>query len=109
MTEIEVGESVTLICPVSEKEGKFFHWYKQPLGYRAQKIAAGILGVITVTEQFKEPRFTISKGQDQYLFTIRNVTKGDQAIYFCQNGTAYAQDIVNSTFLAVNGKYMFYF
>uniref|UniRef100_A0A3Q1H9W6 Ig-like domain-containing protein n=1 Tax=Anabas testudineus TaxID=64144 RepID=A0A3Q1H9W6_ANATE len=71
----EIGGNVTLQCLVSEKEGKFVHWYKQSLGYMSKS---------------------------QYFLTIRNVTKEDEATYSCQTGTAYSQTFANSTYLAVN-------
>lgn len=93
-----------MTCPVMETEGKFFHWYKQPLGHMVQKIAAAILGKVTRTEQFKGSRFTITSGVGQYFLTISNVSREDEATYFCQNGTTYLQTFVSGTFLAVNGK-----
>ncbi|XP_071314399.1 uncharacterized protein [Trachinotus anak] len=102
LTVVEVGENFTLICPVSDTEGKFFHWYKEPLGHMVEKVAAGILGTVTFTEPFKDTRFTVTKGKDQSVLTIRNVSKEDEATYFCQNGTAYEQTFVKGIFLAVN-------
>ncbi|XP_070769870.1 uncharacterized protein [Enoplosus armatus] len=104
LTMVEVGGNVSLQCPVSEKDGKFFHWYKQSLGYMIQNVAAGTFDHQTFSAQFNNPRFNIEEGKDQYLLTIRNVTKEDEATYFCQNGTAYSQSFVYGIFLAVNGK-----
>ncbi|XP_055368465.1 uncharacterized protein LOC114864886 isoform X1 [Betta splendens] len=101
VTVTDAGDYVTLICPVSDRDGSFFHWFKQPLGFMPQKVCAGILGTITVTEPFKESRFTSVNGENQNVLTIRNVSKEDEAVYFCQTGTAYAQTVANGTFLAV--------
>uniref|UniRef100_A0A4W6FAF3 Ig-like domain-containing protein n=1 Tax=Lates calcarifer TaxID=8187 RepID=A0A4W6FAF3_LATCA len=105
LTVVEPGDNVTLICPVADIGGKFFNLYKQSLGRTMYKVAAGVLGAITVNEQFKDSRFTVTKDEAQYLLTIRNVSKEDEATYFCQNGTAYSQTFGSGTFLAVNGKY----
>ncbi|XP_044061923.1 uncharacterized protein LOC122880655 [Siniperca chuatsi] len=104
LTVVKVGGNVTLQCPVSEKEGKFFHWYKQSLGYMVQTVAVGTYTQQTLSTQFNNPRFIVTGGQTQYLLTIRNVSKEDEATYFCQNGTAYSQSFVNGIFLAVNDR-----
>ncbi|XP_045898004.1 uncharacterized protein LOC123965569, partial [Micropterus dolomieu] len=104
LTVVEVGGNVTLHCPVSNKEGIFFHWYKQSLGYMVQSVATGTYTRQTLSGQFNNPRFKVTEGTAQYLLTIRNVSKEDEATYFCQSGAAYSQSIVNSTFLAVNDR-----
>lgn len=104
MTVADAGDSVSLTCPAFDNEGQFFHWFKQPVGFTPHIIGAGVLGSIRVTEQFKEPRFTITKGDKQNLLTIGNVSKQDEAIYFCQTGSAYTQTVANGTFLAVRGN-----
>ncbi|XP_074503774.1 immunoglobulin kappa light chain-like [Sebastes fasciatus] len=101
---VEVGRNVTLHCPFSKKEGQSFYWYKQSLGYLAQTVLAVIVGRITPTEQFNNPRFTATKEDTQYVLTIRNVSKEDEATYFCLNGATYSQSFVNGIFLAVNDR-----
>ncbi|XP_040903666.1 uncharacterized protein LOC121188149 [Toxotes jaculatrix] len=102
LTEVELGDSVTLICPGSATQGKFFQWYKQSLGHIAQKVASGVPSGVTVAEQFKDSRFTVTNGDDQSLLTIRNVSKEDEATYFCHSGNMYSYTYHNGTFLAVN-------
>ncbi|XP_038554922.1 uncharacterized protein LOC119888439 [Micropterus salmoides] len=104
LTVVEVGGNVTLHCPVSNKEGIFFQWYKQSLGYIFQSVATGTYTRQTLSGQFNNPRFKVTEGTAQYLLTIRNVIKEDEATYFCQSGAAYSQSIVNGTFLAVNDR-----
>ncbi|XP_034545279.1 uncharacterized protein LOC117816975 [Notolabrus celidotus] len=101
LTVIEAGGNVAFKCPVSEKEGKFFHWYKQPLGYMVQTVATGSYTKQTLTAQFKNQRFQVTEGGAHQILSIRNVSKDDEATYFCQNGTAYSQNFVNGIFLAV--------
>ncbi|XP_074505778.1 immunoglobulin kappa light chain-like [Sebastes fasciatus] len=101
---VEVGENVTLYCPFSKTEGQSFYWYKQSLGYLAQTVVAVVVGRITPTEQFNNPRFTATKEDTQYVLTIRNVSKEDEATYFCLNGGTYSQSFVNGIFLAVNDR-----
>uniref|UniRef100_A0A3Q3N481 Ig-like domain-containing protein n=1 Tax=Mastacembelus armatus TaxID=205130 RepID=A0A3Q3N481_9TELE len=105
LTEVQLGDDITFTCPVSDNEGQFFYWYKQSLGYISwYKVAAGILGVIKLSEKFQDSHLTVTKGDNQYFLNIRNVSKEDEATYFCQNGTAYSQTTINGTFLAVKGK-----
>uniref|UniRef100_A0A668RZQ5 Ig-like domain-containing protein n=1 Tax=Oreochromis aureus TaxID=47969 RepID=A0A668RZQ5_OREAU len=100
--EVEVGGNVTLYCSVTEKEGKFVHWFKQSPGYIIQTVATGSYTKQTLSEEFNNGRFTVSEGQALYFLTIRNVHKEDEATYFCQYGSAYSQTFNTSVYLAVN-------
>lgn len=102
--EVEVGGNVTLQCSVTEKEGKFVHWFKQSPGYIIQTVATGSYTKQTLSKEFNNSRFTVSEGQALYFLTIRNVRKEDEATYFCQYGSAYSQTFNTSVYLAVNGK-----
>ncbi|XP_078025784.1 immunoglobulin kappa light chain-like [Epinephelus lanceolatus] len=102
LTVVELGGNVTLQCPVSEKEDKFFFWYKQSLGYMVQTVCAAVQGQLTVSEQFDNPRFKATKGAAQYLLTITNVSKEDEATYFCHFGASYLWSFSEGIFLAVN-------
>uniref|UniRef100_A0A3Q3MGY4 Uncharacterized LOC113144091 n=1 Tax=Mastacembelus armatus TaxID=205130 RepID=A0A3Q3MGY4_9TELE len=99
---VEVGGNVTFQCKVPQKEGRFFRWYKQSLGYMGETVAVGSFNQPKLAGQFDNPRFSISEGGSKYILTIQNVTKEDEATYFCQNGTAYSQSLANGVFLAVN-------
>ncbi|XP_056239570.1 uncharacterized protein LOC130174011 [Seriola aureovittata] len=101
LTVVELGGSVTFECQVSDMK-ESFSWYKQPLGHMAQNVAAAVHGKLTVSKKFKDTRFTLREGDDQCLLTIRNVSKEDEATYFCQSGTGYLQVFNNGTFLSVN-------
>ncbi|XP_042274195.1 uncharacterized protein LOC121901469 [Thunnus maccoyii] len=104
LTVVEVGGNVTLQCPVSEKEDVFFNWYKQSLGYMVQTVAARTYNQQKLVGQFDNSRFQVTQGYNEYLLTIRNVSKEDEATYFCQNGTAYSLTLAEGTFLAVNDR-----
>ncbi|XP_051275427.1 uncharacterized protein LOC127374300 isoform X2 [Dicentrarchus labrax] len=104
LTVVELGGITTFQCPASENQSKFFHWYRQSVGYMVQTVAAVILGKITFSEPFTDSRFTVTKVDTHYFLTIRNVTKEDEATYFCQNGSPYSQSFVNGIFLAVNDR-----
>ncbi|CAJ1059007.1 uncharacterized protein LOC117816975 [Xyrichtys novacula] len=104
LTVAEAGGDVTLKCSVSEGKGTFFYWYKQPLGYMVQTVATGTYTKQTLAASFKNERFTVTEGEDHYFLSIRNVSKDDEATYFCHSGTAYSQSFVNGIFLAVKDR-----
>ena len=103
---VEVGGNFTFQCPVLAQAGKLLSLYKQSLGQMAQTVFNLILGKLTVTEPFLDTRFTATKEDTHYLFTIRYVRKEDEATYFCLTGSTYSQSFVIGIFLAVNGKYI---
>ncbi|XP_053179650.1 uncharacterized protein LOC128362825 [Scomber japonicus] len=100
LTVVDVGDDVTFYCKVSER-GNLFHWYKQSLGEMGQLVASGI-NTVTFNDQFKESRFNITKERAHSSLIIRNISKEDEATYFCQNGTEFSPSLSNGTFLAVN-------
>lgn len=104
LIKVEVGKNVTLQCPVTEKDGKFVHWFKQSPGYMIQTVATGSYTKQTLSEEFNNGRFSVSEGQTLYFLSMRNVQKEDEATYFCQYGSAYSQTFNTSVYLAVNGK-----
>uniref|UniRef100_A0A3Q4HMF0 Ig-like domain-containing protein n=1 Tax=Neolamprologus brichardi TaxID=32507 RepID=A0A3Q4HMF0_NEOBR len=99
LIEVEVGKNVTLQCPVTEKEGKFVHWFKQSPGYIIQTVATGSYTKQTLSEEFNNGRFTVSEGQSLYFLSMRNVQKEDEATYSCQYGSAYSQTFNTSVYL----------
>ncbi|XP_053285125.1 uncharacterized protein LOC128446179 [Pleuronectes platessa] len=66
-----------------------------------QTLAKGISPDIKLQGQFDDPRFTVRKDDDLYTLTIRNISKDDEATYFCQAGEPYITPFVNGTILAV--------
>ncbi|XP_042349199.1 uncharacterized protein LOC121948028 [Plectropomus leopardus] len=102
LIEVELGGNVTLQCPVSEREDRLFHWYKQSLGRMVQTVATGIFTQQKLSAEFTNPRFNVTEGKAQYFLIITNISKEDEATYFCQKGTAYSQSFVSGVFLAVN-------
>ncbi|XP_068571575.1 contactin-4-like [Cebidichthys violaceus] len=101
LTLVELGGNVTLQCSVSEMEGKSFYWYKQPLGYMVQHVASVLVGRVTVSEEFNNPRFNVT---ERNALTIRNISKEDEATYFCLSGSRYSHSFVNGTFLVVKDR-----
>uniref|UniRef100_A0A3Q3AG05 Ig-like domain-containing protein n=1 Tax=Kryptolebias marmoratus TaxID=37003 RepID=A0A3Q3AG05_KRYMA len=108
LTVVDLGGKVTLKCNVYEKDLKFFHWFKQPLGQMVETVASMILGRETTGEKFKGSRFRATTDGTQYFLTISNISKEDEATYLCLTGTTYSQKFINATYLVVNGKIIFF-
>nr|XP_043896623.1 uncharacterized protein LOC122778627 [Solea senegalensis] len=94
----EVGADLNLTCRVSTAELILFFWYKVKFGYMIQNVAkgAGLVG------QFNNPRFKIIRNGDLYTLTIGNVSKEDEATYYCQSGEPYMVPSFQGTILVVN-------
>ncbi|XP_037636192.1 uncharacterized protein LOC119494405 isoform X2 [Sebastes umbrosus] len=102
LTVLELGDNFTLTCTFVQNEAGIFYWYKLKPGYMVQTVAAGTFNTVTLTGQFVNSRFTITNVNSEYILNIRNVSKDDEATYFCQAGSAYKMGFVNGTLLAVN-------
>ncbi|XP_043982521.1 uncharacterized protein LOC122836748 [Gambusia affinis] len=102
LTLVNIGDDITFDCNVSEKELKFVNWYKQSLGHMVEIVASVILHQTTIGEKFKGSHFAITPKGTSYDLTIFNISKEDEAAYFCHIGTTYAQKFISGTFLAVN-------
>ncbi|XP_070818787.1 cell adhesion molecule CEACAM1-like, partial [Chaetodon trifascialis] len=100
----ELGGNVTLQFQASDDNAEFFHLYKQSLGYLVQSVVAEYYGKRTISEAFRDSRFTVIKKDSQYFFTIRNVSREDEATYLFQNGSVYSQSFSSGVFLAVNDR-----
>lgn len=68
-----------------------------------ETVAEGNYDKIELQEQFRS-RFSVTKRNAQQVLDIRNVSKEDEATYFCQAGSAFLMKFFNGTYLAVNGK-----
>uniref|UniRef100_A0A3Q2CKN3 Ig-like domain-containing protein n=1 Tax=Cyprinodon variegatus TaxID=28743 RepID=A0A3Q2CKN3_CYPVA len=108
VTEVKQGENVTLTCNVTGKESGLFYWYKMKCGYLIQTVVTGYFESVNLKEPFKvfSFKFKVIKVGNVYSLIIRNIQKEDEAIYFCQAGTAYKMPFINVIKLEVivNGK-----
>ncbi|XP_077957819.1 uncharacterized protein LOC120814468 isoform X1 [Gasterosteus aculeatus] len=101
LTEAELGGNVTFQCPVSEEEeSELLYWYKQPLGCMIQTVATITFTKQTLSPQFNNSRFRVTAGETHSL-TIMNISKEDEATYFCFYGSLYSPRFGDGTFLAV--------
>ena len=96
-----LGDTVTLHCEVKRTDINYLYWFKQSPGYFSEIVASIVFESITVKPHF-DLRFTVAEGASDCNLIIRNVTKGDEANYFCRQYTL--DSWVNCTFLSVKGK-----
>uniref|UniRef100_A0A3Q4HMU1 Ig-like domain-containing protein n=1 Tax=Neolamprologus brichardi TaxID=32507 RepID=A0A3Q4HMU1_NEOBR len=104
VTVVKLGDNVTLTCVAFERG--LFYWYKLNYGYMIQTVASRNWDKILF--QTNNSRFSATKVDNIYSLTIRNVSKEDEATYFCQAGSQYSITFINGTILAVNGKHKFF-
>ena len=93
------GDTVTLHCAAKKNDDKF-HWYKQAPGYIPLTVAARVQDSITIYPPFNLT--FIVEGVSDFSLRISNVTKRDEANYFCRQ--RFFDSWINGTFLSVNGK-----
>ncbi|XP_062414496.1 uncharacterized protein LOC134107114 [Pungitius pungitius] len=99
LTVVELGGNVTFQCPVSETENKVFYWFKQRLGCTIQTVATRIYSQQTISPQFNNQRFRVTAGENS--LTIMNISKEDEATYFCLYVSGVSHRFGDGTFLAV--------
>lgn len=101
---VQPGDDFNMMCSVPENKAGLFYWYRLTTGYMVQKVAGGSFQSVKLEEEFIKMGFTIESKDTQYFLTIKNVSKRDEATYFCQAGSVYELRVINDTLLAVNGK-----
>lgn len=104
-TVANVGDNVTMSCPMSLDQTGLLYWYKQKFGYAIQTVAKGSYSEISLERQFNSSRFEPTTVNALHILHIRYVCKEDEATYFCHTGTPFEMKI-NATVLFVNGKYV---
>ncbi|XP_039454024.1 uncharacterized protein LOC116321587 [Oreochromis aureus] len=100
LTEAKLGDNVTLTCTLSGNDQGLYYWYKLNFGYMVQTIAEGSFGKIVF--QINNSRFSATKVGKVLSLNIRNVSKEDEATYFCQAGSSFSINFIYGTILAVN-------
>ncbi|RVE67538.1 hypothetical protein OJAV_G00103890 [Oryzias javanicus] len=78
--EAKLGEDVTLNCTTSGSP------------------------ILPLQEKFKNSRFKAKKSGNEYFLEIKNVSKEDEATYFCQAGTSFTMNFIYGGHLVVKGS-----
>uniref|UniRef100_A0A8C5FSZ6 Uncharacterized LOC115552295 n=2 Tax=Gadus morhua TaxID=8049 RepID=A0A8C5FSZ6_GADMO len=98
MESAGLGDTVTLHCEAQQMDCSNLYWYKQCLGCYPEMVASKVFQVATMKPHIN---LTLTEVEGACVFNliIQNVTKGDEANYFCQQYTrAYWN---NGTFLSI--------
>uniref|UniRef100_A0A3B3C198 Immunoglobulin V-set domain-containing protein n=1 Tax=Oryzias melastigma TaxID=30732 RepID=A0A3B3C198_ORYME len=80
------------------------YWHKLEFGFMIETIAFGSSPILPLQREFNNSRFKATKSGNDYFLEIKNVSKEDQATYFCQAGTSYTMSFINGSHLVVKGK-----
>uniref|UniRef100_A0A8C5HG46 Ig-like domain-containing protein n=1 Tax=Gouania willdenowi TaxID=441366 RepID=A0A8C5HG46_GOUWI len=103
LTVADINEDLTIKCNISGRDPSLFYWYKMNFGSIVKKIVSAKFGVIKLEER-NNARYNVTKVDDVYSLTIRNVSEADEGTYFCQGGTSFYIEIISSTQVIVEGK-----
>lgn len=98
---LKPGDNFILSCSVEKTESGLFYWYRMSFGTTIQTIAQGSYETINLKGKFKNSRFRVSKVSTTYFLEIINVSKEDEASYFCQAGSSYKMTFLNGSVLTV--------
>uniref|UniRef100_A0A668SBP9 Ig-like domain-containing protein n=1 Tax=Oreochromis aureus TaxID=47969 RepID=A0A668SBP9_OREAU len=102
LTVVKLGDNVTLTCALSGSDTKLFYWFKLNFGYMIQTVTSGTSVTVSLNGQLHNSRFSATKVGNVLSLTIRNVSKEDEATYFCQAGSSHNISFTNGTIVAVN-------
>uniref|UniRef100_A0A8C5C2R9 Uncharacterized LOC115552295 n=1 Tax=Gadus morhua TaxID=8049 RepID=A0A8C5C2R9_GADMO len=94
-----LGDTVTLHCESENEVCSTLYWYKQSPGCFPEMVASKLYESITLKPHIN---LTLTEGEDGvcvFHLIIPNVTKGDEANYFCQSYSRLKWN--NFTFLSV--------
>ncbi|KAF6726347.1 Ig kappa chain V-V region HP R16.7 [Oryzias melastigma] len=99
-----MGEDVTLRCKTAGYDQRMVYWHKLEFGFMIETIAFGSSPILPLQREFNSSRFKATKSGNEYFLEIKNVSKEDQATYFCQAGTSYTMSFINGSHLVVKGS-----
>ena len=78
-----LGDTVTLHCDSENTVSNYLYWYKQSPGHLHEIVASKLFDSISL-KAFFDLTLTEEEGALVFNLIIQNVTKGDEANYFCQ-------------------------
>ncbi|KAM3612150.1 uncharacterized protein V6R79_003625 [Siganus canaliculatus] len=106
LTVAELGDDLTLTCLAFGELTGLFYWYKMKAGHMIQTIARGSFHEVSLQGHFNNPRFSVTTRDSMHHLSIQNLSKQDEAAYFCQSGAAYVMTFTNATSLVVNEHFL---
>ncbi|KAF5890209.1 uncharacterized protein DAT39_020089, partial [Clarias magur] len=81
---VDIGDSATLPCCVSEKIVGMIAWFKQPDGKQPEMIVKLFKFVgDRIDIEFRNPRFQTEKHSNCFNIIISKINESDEAMYYC--------------------------
>ncbi|XP_053091571.1 uncharacterized protein LOC128318620 [Pangasianodon hypophthalmus] len=103
---VDIGDSATLQCCVSEKEIGIISWFKQ-LNRKQPQIIVTVYksGQETFYSGFQKFRFKIERSSNCCNMTISNTIESDEAMYYCAL-TRLSLVFADGTYLKIKGEHV---
>ncbi|XP_046704957.1 uncharacterized protein LOC124385745 isoform X2 [Silurus meridionalis] len=81
---VDIGDSATLRCCISEKQYGMVTWFKQPTRKKPQTIVRSFVTAgDTFNDGFNESHFQIERSTNCINLSILNTFQSDEATYYC--------------------------
>ncbi|XP_053486314.1 uncharacterized protein LOC128611085 [Ictalurus furcatus] len=81
---VDIGDSATLRCCVSENEARIIAWFKQPNRKKPQTVVMVYKsGEETFYNGFQKSHFQIERSSNCFNMIILNIIQSDEAMYYC--------------------------
>lgn len=107
---VQIGDPVTLYCVFSNQvynEGNMF-WFKQITGEIPQVVARmhKFQPKPVLYKEFNNSQLNVERAEADgiYRLTIPKMEPMDEAIYYCASRTDYEVNLINGTFLVIEGN-----
>ncbi|KAI5104806.1 putative immune-type receptor 14b isoform X1 [Silurus meridionalis] len=101
---VDIGDSATLRCCISEKQYGMVTWFKQPTRKKPQTIVRSFVTAgDTFNDGFNESHFQIERSTNCINLSILNTFQSDEATYYCavtRPNIVFAE----GTYLKINGR-----
>ncbi|XP_047658127.1 uncharacterized protein LOC125138362 [Tachysurus fulvidraco] len=103
---VNIGDSATLQCCISENVVGIITWFKQPKREKPQIVVTVYISAgETFHTGFQESHFRIERSSNCCNITILSVTQSDEAMYYCAV-TIYKLVFGDGTYLQIKGDHV---
>ncbi|XP_060783130.1 uncharacterized protein LOC132890337 [Neoarius graeffei] len=103
---VDIGDSATLQCCISENVVGVIDWFKQPNRKKPQIIVKLFKDVgETFSIEFQNPGFQTEKHLNCFNLTILNIIQSDEAMYYCAL-TIPSLVFADGTYLKIKGEHV---
>lgn len=100
---VNIGDTATLQCCVSEIDKGLILWYKQPNKKQPQIMSRVETAKEIFYNQFQNLRFQLNRYSNCFNMIVSNIIQSDEAMYYCALNSPYTV-FGNGTYLKVKGR-----